>query len=338
MPVPHHLPSKAFNQHVLSEIRRTKFANKNMIQQLQAYLEQAEVSQTSFETLHEKIIHEKDLLYRGTSGLNELIPLLEQDAFGRAANPADQDDYNLVGYVRDNLNTNFLSFSPCPETVQKYAAKLSILPSLGSILVNTYPKVFAIPQKLVHFKSPLIQADIKQQEHDDRERNNESIEQTIARNNETTAVLRGPNGEDWRLKPSTDLMKVILLYGAGRAVNLVTSASQPLYIDEWTNTSFKKRAISVEVILEPSQHLAAMSQNAKDLGCLAEGHRLITLQDADAIFKNNNYDDIEVNETLPLSGVPETIRAGDEAELVDYIKREVLAEQTIQTGPSAPLK
>ncbi|MDX2345504.1 MAG: hypothetical protein QNK11_01320 [Legionella sp.] len=339
MPILHVLPSKLFVQRVLSEIRRTQFSGKGIIQHTQAYFKDSDAHKESFNTLHSGIIHAPDLLYRGTSGFQEVTPLLEKNIYGREPRPMDKNNYNLVEYVRDNDNTNFLSFSSCPETVRPYAVGLSIIPSLGSILVNTYPKVITIPQKLLYFKSPMIERDITQQINNSAEGSNyQPIKPMLADNNETTAILYGPKGEDWRPKPSTDLKQINLLYGVGKALELFTNASQPLYVNEWINEDFKKRAISVEVTLGTPNDLLEMTPNARDLGLLAEGERFLTMEDASAIWRNNNFDDIKVHETVFLSSVPETIQIGDEAALVDYIKTEKLPQETIQADPSAPFQ
>jgi hypothetical protein len=330
------LPS--YNQAVLAGIKRREEGLPKLVSAAEhtaRYLKNSS-DYPAFPDLRGVLQPQPGLLYRGTWGFDEVHAVARVDCFEKRKYSDDAVDYDLVAYVRENRNANFLSLSPCIETVHPYAVGLSVIPCLGNIMVTTYPKVFTKPQKLLHLNKPLFtrydQA-VVDSTHIEEVGTYQSISEMTANNNETTAILRGEDGQDWRPVFSTDVLQTILLCGPGRLVTFFMASKQPMQLETWDNPDFKKRALSVEIVLAPSSDLPAMNEKAVELGFIPKGERLLTMKDASAIWKSQDYEQTVVDETLQLDGVPKSIKEGDEGELVDYIQ-EKLALQTTKAPVS----
>jgi hypothetical protein len=281
----------------------------------------------SFPDLSKIFQNKPGLLYRGTWGFDEVHAVARVDCMVKRKYADDSVDYDLVAYVRENRNANFLSFSPCVETVHPYAVGLSAIPCLGNIMITSYPKVFTKPQKLLYLNKPLFtrydQAMVDST-HIEDVGSYQLISEMTARNNETTAILRGSDGQDWSPIFSTDVMQTILLCGPGRIVTFFMASKQPMQLETWDNPGFKKRPLAVEVVLAPPSDFPAMNEKAIDLGFISKGERLLSMKDAEAIWKRNNYEqEALVDETLQLGGVSADIKEGNEGELVDYIQEKL---------------
>ncbi len=266
---------------------------------------------------------DEGLMYRGMAGLDEVYASARRDYFEKKACVEDDTGYDLVAYVRANKNLNFLSFSPCIETVRAYALGLSLIPSFGNIMETSYPRVFTKPQKLLHLDRSLFHlyaASISDSTHIEDVGTYQPMTEMAENNNEITVILRSNDGQDWRPNFSTDVRKTVLIWGPGKVLNLFMPSTQAIQLDMWENPDFKKRALSVEVVLAPGPHMSIANEKAIELGLITEGERLLTLEDASAIWRNNDYEDFVLDETLQLERVPSFIKEGDEHALVDYVK------------------
>lgn len=213
-------------------------------------------SKTNLASIHRSLPQSPDLLYRGTEGRSEINAIFRGNTLGREIKSEDVGNYNLIQFIEENKNNNFLSSTPCPYTVHSYAAGLSLIPTDGFIMVLGLPKVFTKPQKLLLLHPELFDLyDQKQIENNplDNLKGFRSIKPLAKNNIEWTIVTRGPHGDDWRQFPSRDILKLIHVCGPGRILQSFMSSNELLHVDELVNEQFKKRVFSVEVVIGNSE-------------------------------------------------------------------------------------
>jgi len=274
-----------------------------------------------------------DLIYRGSMGTKEIIYVLETNYLGTESSVSRKSSsLDIVEYIRENDSKYFLSFSPCKETVKPYAAGLSMLPCKGYIIVTGLPKVYTIPQKLLHLNRDIFSAYNHQQQDKISRANAEGITHAFediidmtANNNEITAVLYSSAQEDWRPVVSEDLMSIFEVSGPGRILSQFMSATQIAYLREWDNPDFTKRIYALEIVLygHDPRDLAIMNDNAHETRLITKDERLITLDDARTVINSGELDKLNAlyttTETQRIASVPKSIAIGDQNALVEYM-------------------
>ncbi|KTD19914.1 hypothetical protein [Legionella londiniensis] len=268
-----------------------------------------------------------DFVYRGTTGNAEVLHAIETGCLGRAPKECKKSDcLNLVAYVEKNDSKFFYSTTPCPTTVMGYTEGLSVIPTVGNILVMNQPKVFVRPQKmLVLYPEMFSEYDEKNYQsiaYGDGPRQIPIAERTL-HNNEVTGILGLSVKDDWRLTTSKDLAKIIQVYAPGRLLGLFMSAKEPVHVQQWDNPQFRKRACSLEVMVDNGhpQAVEVMNERAVEFGLINKNQRLLTLKDAYALLTAEEFarfEDYETEHTELFSEVPKEIREGDAKELFDY--------------------
>ncbi len=276
-----------------------------------------------------------DVIYRGTEGTAEVMHAVESDRLGVAFQSSKKmASFDIVDFVRENNSKYFLSASPCPQTVKPYAAGLSLIPCKGFIWVTGLPKVFTLPQKLLHLNPGLFeqydQRKLSQQDQDNPTRY-DSIKGMTRNNNEVTIVLGGADNEDWRPRVSKDVMKLIQVSGPGSLMGQFMSSNEPVHVTDWNNPEYKKRVWSMEIVLSDGRdyadNLEDMNARAREMGLITPDQRLLTLQDARAVVNSKKLDPLdteyETNETHKIIQVPKGIAIGDTAALVEYMLHDI---------------
>ena len=281
-----------------------------------------------------------DVLYRGTEGYDEVDDAMRTGYLGKDFKESKKDSsYDIVAFVRENNSKYFLSFSPCSQTVKPYAAGLSIIPCKGFIWVTGLPKVYTLPQKLLHLNRGMFLAyDRRKRDEQDQETPARyyPITDMTAHNNEVTVILGGPD-HDWRQDVTQDVMKLIQVAGPGNILGRFMSSNEVVHVKDWINPDFKKRVWSIEVALSTGPGYIAdfekMNEVARQMLLVKAGHRLITLEDARKVVGsglldslNNNFD---IAKTHTLTQVPSEIAIGDVSSLVAYMTEEITATNTL---------
>lgn len=286
-----------------------------------------QIPETNIMSLHRSMPEGPDVLYRGTEGRSEIVAAFAKNILGRDVNASHFGNYDLVTFIEKNVNNNFLSATPCPYTVPAYAAGLSLIPTDGFVIALGLPKVFTKPQKLLHLNPRLFE--LYDQEnaaniHSEDGRALRSIIPLAQNNIEWTIITRGPQGEDWQPRPSSDIMKLIHVCGPGRMLQPFMSSSELLHVDELVNEQFKKRVFSMEVVMcENRSDLEGMNDVASKTGLILPESRLLTLEDAAAIMNMQDLEEYnathEISETIVFDAVPREIRLGDQKALTEYV-------------------
>ncbi|MCL9683612.1 hypothetical protein [Legionella maioricensis] len=281
------------------------------------------------------------IIYRGTEGYDEIDDAMRSGFLGKDFKESKKDaSYDIVAFIRENHSKYFLSFSPCSQTVKPYAAGLSVIPCKGFIWVTGLPKVYTLPQKLLHLnRGMFLEYDRRKREEQDPETPTRyyPITDMTANNNEVTVILGGPNN-DWRQDVTRDVMKLIQVAGPGNILGKFMSSNEVVHVKDWTNPDFKKRVWSIEVALSTGPRYMAdfekMNDVARQMLLLKAGNRLITLEDARKVVGSGLLDPLNDNfnaaKTHTLTQVPSEIAIGDASSLAEYMKEEIIAQNVLE--------
>lgn len=318
---------RLFSHRVLNDIQGTWFKK---LDTTYPTLKSHEITQ-QIQILTKKLPTGPDILYRGTEGIGEIKAIMESGRMGRKLELSKKArSLDIVGYIRDSDSKYFLSFSPCKETVKPYATGLSIVPCRGFIMVTGLPKVYTIPQKLLHLNETMFKRYDEQmisQSDQDNPQSYQSIITMTQNNNEVTAIIGASDKDDWRPVVQDDVMSITEVCGPGRILSKFMAASEPAFVRHWENSDYKKRIYAIETVFHGgpgySHEFESMNVLAQDMGLTAPGQRLITLEDAEAVVNSGELDKLneryEASETQRLVTVPKEIPIGHKDALVEYM-------------------
>lgn len=293
------------------------------------------------EKLHKSLPQGRDIIYRGTEGIDEVVHAMRSNRLGVDPKESKKSpSLDLVGYIRENNSKFFLSFSPCQATVQPYAAGLSLIPCKGFIWVTGLPKVFTRPQELLCLNPELFRRydefQLEQQDRDNPQRY-DPISSMTANNNEITMLLASGDHDDWRPVVGEDVMKLVQVSGPGKFLGPFMSSNEPMHVTDWENPDFKKRVWSLDIVLSGGfnyrEGLEQMNERAQQFGLILPDQRLLTIEDAQAVVNskelNSLNEEYTTDETHILKKVPAKIAIGDAAALIDYMTHEVKSEKKL---------
>ncbi|MCW8418219.1 hypothetical protein OQJ18_06705 [Fluoribacter dumoffii] len=293
--------------------------------------------------LHESLPSDPDLIFRGTEGTKEVHEAMSIDRLGMSSVQKQKlPSTDIVDYIVSNESSCFFSASPCRYTVQNYAAGLPIIPCRGFIWVMGLPKIYTIPQKHLFFNEEMFtHYDRKQIEQSPQGYKHHSIKTTAANNNEFTIIVGIGKDDDWSLKVSEDVMKLVQVRGPGKILGKFMSADEILHVQDWTNPGFKKRVWSCEVVISQGSEMKdfeGMNQKARELGFIGTDDRLLTLKDASSIVDSEELEELNTNHSTSLTHrvmkVHKDIPLGNKKELVDCIAQEI--RDTVKLEPVVP--
>lgn len=289
--------------------------------------------------LHQRLVGDEDLLFRGTEGDGEIIHAASSGYLGFSPAESKKDDnHDIVGFIRDNDSRYFLSCTPCPQTAKPYAAGLSLFPARGYVATTAYPKVYTRPQLLLGLNPEMFEAwdqrFMAAQEPEDRLKF-QSITTMAASNNEITAVHGAEVIDDWRLELKRDVSTITRVCGPGRLYGRFMGANELVHIEEWINPDFQKRIYALEVFFySTEEELAKMNERACELGILPQDRRLMTLEDARAVVNSGHLDKLNqeqgMDTTMKFTHVPKEIAIGEEKSLTEFMLSELQATNRLQ--------
>lgn len=288
-----------------------------------------ETQQSNLELKQKLSTLNQNLIFRGTIGNIELRHAMETDRLGRDFSQSGKSlSFDLVSYIRDNDSAYFLSATGCPMTAKPYASCIAKMPCRGYIFVMGLPKVYTIPQKLLRINKELFSKYDDQMLNDSHNMENGGTKYTpisdiVKNNNETTIILTDFFAKkNWRPTLSKDVAQVFEVCGPGRILGSMMSFTRPILISEIHNTTFRNRQISVEVVLNCEKKLEEYTKKAQNQGLIAEGNRIVTIQDATALdnagLLDHYIENSDTQETLRLNQVPAHIPIGHQSKLVEY--------------------
>lgn len=328
-----------FNQKVLSSLSKTKttfFGDK--LDVTYATLSSKE-KQMGAEQLHRCLPSSQDFLFRGTEGSKEVFEAMASDYLGMSSiQRRKAPSHDIVSYLVDNDSKYFFSTSPCKYAAQPYAGGISVFPCRGFIWVTGLPKVYTIPHKHLLLNEELFDnyttRKIKELELDDKYY---PIKDTAAKNNEVTVIIGAKKEDNWALKVSEDVMKVIQVRGPGRLFGKLMPSDEIVHIQDIENVGFKKRTWSLEVVFSDGNRMKdfeRMNLRARQLGLIRKDERLITLQDAESIVNSEELNELNTQYTTPwthrISKVHKDIPLGLKELLIPFITEEIKATGTLE--------
>lgn len=293
------------------------------------------------ELLRERIPTGDSLIYRGSEGVDEVLPTMKSGHIGRKPEHSKKSpSHDIVGYIRDNDSKYFLSFSKCIETVKPYTVGLSIIPKKGYIFVTALPKVYTIPQKLLFLNPKMFE------QYDKMVINSIPMEEarayqsiiTMTKNNpEITCITGARLKDDWRSEVNKRMHSVIEVCGPGRILSPFMSSNQPAHSREWINPDFCPELVSMDIVFyRDESEYEDMNEKAADMGVSKKGERLLDLRDACAVMYSGQLDTWEAQfvtqETTKVVSVPKTIKPGDTRALLEYF------DSLLKANPSIKLR
>lgn len=274
-----------------------------------------------------------DVIYRGTIGKKEIEHAMKTNRLGMDFKESKKDSsLDVVAFIRENNSKYLLSYSPCSQTVQPYAAGLSFIPCQGFIWVTGLPTVFTRPQKLLYLNRSMFERyDERQIEMQDRENPSRYVRITdmTANNNEVTAILGGP-GEDWRQNVTQDVIKLVQVAGPGMLGKFMSS-NEIVHVKDWGNPDYRKKVWSMDVVISggpnPLDDYAKMNEIAREMRLISADERLLTIEDARAVVNSGLLDSLNdnygIDTTHCFTKVPKNIAVGDVNRLVEYLNEEI---------------
>ena len=289
----------------------------------------------------------KDVLYRGTIGNLELRNAIETGRLGRDFFQSGKSfSFDLTAYIRDNDSAFFLSASDCPMTAKPYASCLAKMPCRGFIIVLGLPKVYTVPADLLLINKQLFtdyDATMLNESHSIENGGTKyhSIIDITKQNNETTIILTdSAYKKNWGPLLNIDVQQVVEVCGPGKVLGTMLSFAQPILISELFNPAFKKRQLSVGVVLNCDKNMAQINRKAHETGLIAPDNRFLTLEDANALDNTGvldwYFEDAESHETMKFTQVPKNIPIGDTAQLLEHAMQHL--QQTDKTNNMLRIK
>ncbi|CAM2968889.1 Uncharacterised protein [Legionella steigerwaltii] len=323
----------AFNKSVLSSLRKTHgslfFPDKLDISYPR--LSSIEINE-GISQLHDSLPSGKNFLFRGTEGTKEVHEAMTTDYLGwSSVQRRKAPSHDLVDYLVSNNSRYFFSASPCKYTVRPYAAGISIVPCKGYIWVIGLPKVYTIPQKHLFLNEEMFDSysrrQIQQLEEGEKYH---PIKRTTADNNEVTVIVGARKEDNWALKVSEDVAKIIQVRGPGRLLGKFMSSDEIVHVQDWTNPGFKKRVWSLEIVFSEgikAEHYDKMNARARELGLIGSDERLLTLDDASSVVDSKELEELNTHytttETHRVLKVHKGIPLGHKESLIEYMVAEI---------------
>lgn len=333
-------PLKAFNRRVLASLNKmnTSLFYPDKLDTTYPKLTAIEIN-TGISQLHESLPSGTGFIFRGTEGTKEVHEAMTTDFLGMSSVQRKKaPSHDLVDYLVSNNSRFFFSTSPCKFTVRPYAAGISIIPCKGYIWVTGLPKVYTVPQKHLFLNEEMFDSytrrQIQQLEEGEKYH---PIKATAANNNEITVIVGASKEDNWALRVSEDVAKIIQVRGPGRLLGKFMSSKEIVHVQDWTNPEFKKRVWSLEVVFSEGtapKHYDKMNDRARKLGLIGNDERLLTLADASSVV---NSEELEVlnarhstNETHRVLKVHKDIPLGCKESLIEYIVAEIRSTQKLE--------
>ncbi|WP_454783241.1 hypothetical protein [Legionella sp. WA2022007384] len=328
-----------FNQRVLKSLTQTShsfFSDKLDI--TYASLSSKEIK-IGAEQLHHSLPSGSDFLFRGTEGTKEVFEAMTSNYLGMSSvQRKKSSNHDIVSYLVDNDSKYFFSTSPCKYTAKPYAAGISIIPCRGFIWVTGLPKVYTIPQKHLFLNEELFDNyTIKKIKELEKEEKHYPIKETAAGNNEVTIIIGATKDDNWALKVSEDVMKVIQVRGPGRFLGKFMPSTEIVHVQDIENPDFKKRVWSLEVVFSDgrtSEDFERMNKRARELGLIGIHERLLTIHDAASVVDSEELEELNtryrIPTTLRVAKVHKDIPLGLKDPLIQCIAAEIRGNKTLE--------
>lgn len=273
-----------------------------------------------------------DFVHRGMAGFGEVESIAKEGAFGAGNYAKRPHSLDIPRFIHKPESCVLLSTSPDPHTVREYMVGYQLIQAKGAIASMCLPPVYIRPQTTRH-------VDIEAFQYYQKILNGEQEPGSFTRvedifdlahgNNETTVILGATKKDDWRPRFDADLHSIVLVKGAGRILSSFTNADT-VETATVTNPNFRKRIMSIEIFSTTSiggtplsqKYFGKMNERAQKLGLVAEGNRMLTIEDAVVLMNSSKYQAMVQNfkataQTIILQGVPKHIPIGSPA-LIEY--------------------
>ncbi|KTC82638.1 hypothetical protein [Legionella cherrii] len=289
--------------------------------------------------LRDKIPTGPSLIYRGSEGTAEVLATMKSKRLGRKAEESRKTPtHNIIGYVRDNDSSFFLSFTPCKETVKPYTVGLSLIPKTGYIFVTALPKVYTTPQKLLLLNEKMFERYDKRMLESmplDEARGYQSIVKMTKNNNEITGIIGASLKDDWRSDVDRRVHSVIEVCGPGRIASKVMSSNEPAHVRQWTNEDFSPELFALDIVFaDTPEEFEEMNEKAVDMGLMPKGFRLPTIEDACAVMRSNQLGVWEgiygTTETMKVASLPSHIKPGDTPALLEFMEEQLKSNPSVK--------
>lgn len=291
------------------------------------------------EHLHHSLPSASDLLFRGTEGTKEVLEAMATDYLGMSSVQRKKtSSHDLVSYLVDNDSKYFFSTSPCKYTAKPYAAGISIIPCRGFIWVTGLPKVYTIPQKHLFLNEEMFESYTKKKIRElELGEKYYPIKETAANNNEVTVIVGAQKDDNWALKVSEDVMKIIQVRGPGRLLGKFMPSDEIVHVQDIENPGFKKRVWSLEVVFSDGaimRDFDKMNARARKSSLIGTHERLLTIHDAASIVDSEELEEFNtlyrVLHTLRISKVHKDIPLGRKDALIRCIADQIRGAKNLE--------
>ena len=227
-----------------------------------------------------------------------------------------------------------VSATSAPHTAAVYSS-INKAPGFSGILELAQPEVYFCPADvLITNPGSTVSFDNMEKNKstfDDMRSdhlNFESSSVTLERNPDEVAIVTHYRDQILSRALDTSLSAVHEVLSAGKfaeQLKLVSDAEKAYHIRSHHNPDFEITPVSVKIAGGhfDASRFPEMNENALKGGLIKEGERLLTIDDARAIFPTeaslHQFQYEGITKTLKITSVPQEIAVGDRAALMDYV-------------------